>query len=178
MFSIPLIKDWEVSRNKFFPRDVRIYEWPNYFYSLYKCSPFELFEFSHVNERNRKDNRDLKPCSVYARLRTPPTVVGCFESRVEREENEITCDPYLLFPCEKATIVPELASSCRRAAAIVNSGTRRSSVTARSKLASSSRSSLVSPKVVKLNHSCDTAVRSTVRSSITPITHLISRKCN
>lgn len=61
---------------------------------------------------------------------------------------------YLLFPCEKATIVPELASSCRRAAAIVNSGTRRSNVAARSKLAWFSRSSLSSPAVVKLNDSC------------------------
>lgn len=52
---------------------------------------------------------------------------------------------YLLFPCEKATIVPELASSWRSAAAIVNSGTRRSSAAARSKFSSFSRSSLSSP---------------------------------
>lgn len=62
---------------------------------------------------------------------------------------------YLLLPCENATIVPELPFSWRRAAAIVNSGTRRSSAAARSKLASFSRSSLSSPEVVKHNDWCD-----------------------
>lgn len=52
---------------------------------------------------------------------------------------------YLLFPCAKATIVPELVSSWRSVAAIVNSGTRRSSAAARSKFSSFSRSSLSSP---------------------------------
>lgn len=87
------------------------------------------------------------------------------------ESNEITHDSYLLFPCEKATIVPELASSCRRAAAIVNSGTRRSSVAARSKLASFSRSSLSSPEVVKLDHFCASLYHSTISSLIIPTIH-------
>lgn len=104
----------------------------------------------------------------------------CHRGRValnSRIEHEITHDPYLLFPCEKATIVPELASSCRRAAAIVNSGTRRSSVAARSKLASFSRSSLSSPEVVKLNHFCAPLYHSTISLLITPTIHFVSEKC-
>ena len=85
----------------------------------------------------------------------PPRIVLNSEDNVKRRGFEMELHAtHLLFPCEKATIVPELASSCLRAAAIVNSGTRRSSVAARSKLASFSRSSLSSPKVVKLNDSC------------------------
>lgn len=100
-------------------------------------------------------------------------------NRERNERNEITCDPYLLFPCEKATIVPELASSCRRAAAIVNSGTCRSSVAARSKLASFSRSSLSSPEVVKVNHSCHPLCHFVISLLITAAMYPVStRYCN
>lgn len=72
-----------------------------------------------------------------------------FRVRDRRVRRKFSVFSYLLFPCEKATIVPELASSWRSAAAIVNSGTRRSSAAARSKLASFSRSSLSSPESSK-----------------------------
>lgn len=53
---------------------------------------------------------------------------------------------YLLYPCEKERMVPELAGSWRSAASTVNSGERRSSSAARSNAAPSTCSDRESPE--------------------------------
>lgn len=102
-----------------------------------------------------KDFSPLRAACIVLGIRNRSRLTAClfqpvcsspkFPNGFRREKAGTFGISYLLFPCEKATIVPELASSWRSAAAIVNSGTRRSSAAARSKFSSFSRSSLSSP---------------------------------
>lgn len=55
---------------------------------------------------------------------------------------------YLLYPCEKDSIEPELAGSCLSVASTVNSGERRKSSAARSKATPSTCSERESPEII------------------------------